>query len=48
MFFADIADEFCECLGQLANDMCEQEPANRPTLEEVIEIIELIMENEYT
>ena len=47
MIFADIADEFCECLGQLADDMCEQEPAMRPTLEEVTEIIEeLIMEND--
>ena len=47
MILADIADEFCECLGQLADDMCEQEPAMRPTLEEVTEIIEeLIMEND--
>ena len=47
VILADIADEFCEWLGQLADDMCEQEPAKRPTLEEVTEIIEeLIMENE--
>ena len=49
VIFADIADEFCECIGELADDMCEEEPAKRPTLEEVSEIIEeLIMENEYS
>ena len=47
VIFCDIADEFCECLGQLADDMCKQEPVNRPTLEEIIEILEeLIMEND--
>ena len=48
VIFADIADEFCEWLGQLADDMCEQEPTKRPTLEEVTETLEeLIMEYEY-
>ena len=47
IIFADIADEFCECLGQLADDMCEQEPTNRPTLEEITDTLEeLIMEYE--
>ena len=47
VIFADIADEFCECLGQLADDMCEVQPAKRPTLEDVTETVEeLIMEHD--
>ena len=47
IIFTEIADEFCELLGQLADDMCEVEPGKRPTLEAVTEAIEeLIMENE--
>ena len=46
VIFTDIADEFCECLGQLVDDMCEQETAKCPTLEEVTKLIEeFIMEN---
>ena len=49
VIFADIADEFCDYLGQLADDMCEVEPSKRPTLEEVSETMEeFIMENEYS
>ena len=45
--FAELADEFCRCLEPLAMDMCEERPANRPTLEEVTERLEdLIMELE--
>ena len=45
--FAELADEFCRCLEPLAMDMCEESPADRPTLEEVAERLEdLIMEFE--
>ena len=47
VIFAELADEFCRCLRQLALDMCEKNPAHRPTLEEVAEQLEdFIMELE--
>ena len=48
VIFGDIADEFCDCLGPLADEMCYSKPRKRLTLDEVSEQIEeLIMENEY-
>ena len=48
VIFGDIADEFCECLGPLTDEMCYERPRKRLTLEEVSEQIEeLIMESEY-
>ena len=47
VMFAELADEFCRCLEPLAMDMCEESPADRPTLEEVTERLEdLIVEFE--
>ena len=47
VIFGDIADEFCECLGPLADEMCYESARKRLTLEEVSEQIEeLIMEDE--